>query len=91
MQICSRLTVCGRVQGVGYRWFIQQQATRLGLLGFVRNMPEGEVEIEVSGPPEKVEALVMEARKGPKFSDVTAVVRESTESDDAFDSFEIRL
>jgi len=64
---------------------------RLGLVGFVRNMRDGRVEIEVSGPAEAVEELVQQAREGPTFSHVTNVVRDSGTSDKAYDSFEIQI
>jgi acylphosphatase len=52
-----RIQVSGRVQGVGFRWFTRRAAEQLGLAGRVRNLPDGRVEIEVAGSPERLEAF----------------------------------
>ncbi len=57
--------VTGRVQGVYYRASTQQQAATLGLVGWVRNLPDGDVEFEAEGPQGQIEALLQWARKGP--------------------------
>ena len=64
------IRVGGRVQGVGFRYFTQREARRLGLAGYVRNMPDGDVEMEAEGPAEQVEALAEAVRRGPAGSDV---------------------
>lgn len=60
-----RLRVTGRVQGVGFRWFVKETARRLGLAGWVRNDPDGSVLLEVEGPVDDVERLRAAVRKGP--------------------------
>ncbi|MBI5208906.1 MAG: acylphosphatase [Elusimicrobia bacterium] len=50
-----RAVVCGRVQGVGFRWFVRDAAARLGLAGWVRNLPDGSVELEAEGPDDVIE------------------------------------
>ncbi len=62
--------VGGKVQGVGFRYFTQREARRLGLVGFVRNMPGGDVEMEAEGAAEQVAALVGAVRRGPGGSRV---------------------
>ncbi len=84
----------GRVQGVGYRWFVQKTATRLGIKGYVRNLPDGTVELEAEGNTESLDALVSEMKKGPLGAQVLAVreQRKTLQSDAerTFTDFEIR-
>ncbi len=69
------LLIHGRVQGVGYRAFLQAEAQRRGLSGWTRNLSSGEVEAVVAGPAEAVEALIAACRKGPLGSRVDGIVR----------------
>lgn len=69
-----RIWVNGRVQGVGFRWFTRRAAQEVGsLAGRVRNLPDGRVEVEVAGEPERVEALRQRLRQGPSGSRVTGL------------------
>lgn len=70
---CRHLVVHGRVQGVGYRWSMVQQARPLGLRGWVRNRLDGTVEALVEGAPAAVQALVDWAHRGPEGARVTRV------------------
>ncbi|WP_447971434.1 acylphosphatase [Nitrospira sp. M1] len=72
-QVRAHIVVDGRVQGVSYRAFTQQQASRLHLHGWVRNLPSGQVECEVEGPPEFVESFLTFLRKGPALAQVAHV------------------
>jgi len=65
-----RLRVRGRVQGVGYRWSLIQEAKRLGVNGWVRNRRDGSVEAVVAGNALAVEAIVAWAKAGPPGSSV---------------------
>ena len=65
--------VIGRVQGVGFRWFVRQQARRWGVRGWVRNRPDGSVEISAAGPSEALEGLMAGVRRGPPGADVAEV------------------
>ena len=67
------LTVTGRVQGVSFRAYAEQEAARLGLAGWVRNEPGGEVAAHVEGEPAAVDAFVQWCREGPRLARVTAV------------------
>ena len=62
--------VGGRVQGVGFRYFTRREARRLGLAGYVRNRPDGDVEMEAEGPAGQVDALAEAVRRGPPGSRV---------------------
>ena len=68
-----RLRVIGRVQGVGFRWYVRAEAARLGLAGWVRNQPDGSVEVAVDGPPGARDALVGALRRGPPSAVVDRV------------------
>ena len=65
--------VRGRVQGVGFRWHVREIARRLGLRGWVRNCPDGAVEIAAEGSDESIQRLQEELRKGPPGAVVSSV------------------
>jgi acylphosphatase len=67
--------VAGRVQGVGFRWFIREEARRLGVAGWVRNLPTGEVEVLAEGDEAVLSALARTIGKGPPGSRVEVVHR----------------
>lgn len=57
--------ISGRVQGVGFRWFVREEARRLGLSGWVANLPSGEVEVEAGGEQSSLERLRRALQVGP--------------------------
>jgi acylphosphatase len=69
----ARLIVGGRVQGVGFRQQTVVEAQRLGVHGWVRNLPDGRVEALAEGPKEAVESLVAWCRHGPKAARVDEI------------------
>jgi acylphosphatase len=83
------IRVEGRVQGVGYRAFVEMRAVELGLSGWVRNRRDGSVEAVLQGSPEAVEASLDACRAGPPASRV-ARVDIIGEGVGAFDGFEVR-
>ena len=68
-----RYLVRGRVQGVGFRWFVEAEARTLGLAGWVRNNPDGCVEVLAVGSREQLVALRSRLQQGPRASRVDAV------------------
>lgn len=65
--------VSGRVQGVGFRWYVRVAGRRLGLAGWVRNREDGTVEVAASGPQDKLDELRRQVRRGPDASEVSEV------------------
>ncbi len=68
-----RLLISGRVQGVWYRRWTVDTAKDLGLVGWVRNLPTGQVEALVKGEADKVDILVKLCNEGPEHANVTSV------------------
>jgi acylphosphatase len=72
----------GRVQGVGFRWFVQREASELALRGWVRNTEDGHVEVVAAGDAEDVDELRTTLRRGPRGSRVDRIIEHSlTESE----------
>jgi acylphosphatase len=71
-----RVVVTGRVQGVGFRWFVHSRAVELGLAGWVRNRVDGAVEAFAAGPEAPLGLLVAALREGPSRARVDDVVVE---------------
>jgi len=68
-----RVRVRGRVQGVSFRASTQDEAVRLGLMGWVRNERDGSVVLEAQGPAARVDALVAWCHQGPALAAVVAL------------------
>jgi acylphosphatase len=71
-----RWVVVGQVQGVGFRYFARQTAQALGVRGWVRNLPDGYVEVQAAGAPDRLECLKAELLRGPRGSRVEDVEEE---------------
>jgi acylphosphatase len=65
--------VRGRVQGVGFRWFVRERARALGLAGWVKNLADGAVEIAAAGPESAIDTLIAAVRVGPPGAEVSSV------------------
>lgn len=72
-KVLYKITVTGRVQGVGYRHSARTTARYFGLKGFVKNMPDGSVYIEAEGSRNQLDEFVAWCRKGPGFGHVDNV------------------
>jgi acylphosphatase len=68
-----RAVVYGRVQGVFFRAFVSRRARELGLTGYVRNLPEGTVEVQAEGERDKLEKLIIALQAGPPGAGVEKV------------------
>jgi len=80
--IICHVVARGRVQGVGYRAFVEDEAYRRGLHGWVRNRRDGSVEAVFAGPRTAVDAMIEVCRRGPMSARVDALYqREGTETD----------
>ncbi len=68
-----RYVVSGRVQGVGFRWFVEREAAQLGITGWVRNCENGDVEVLATGTPDQHNVLRHQLQQGPRASRVDLV------------------
>jgi len=84
-----RYLVKGRVQGVGYRYFVLREAEGLGVAGFARNLPDGSVEVVAEGDDARLSQLEERLKKGPSFARVSGVERAEVPPRGA-DGFHIR-
>ncbi len=74
-----RYYVAGMVQGVGFRYFAQRVAGRLGVAGYAKNLPDGRVEVYAVGTGEQLRALRGELERGPRMASVSEVAEEEAE------------
>ncbi|WP_263383673.1 acylphosphatase [Granulicella arctica] len=74
--------VKGRVQGVGFRWFVHREAAEIGLRGWVRNTADGHVEIVAAGKPEELNDLKTALHKGSRGSRVDRVLEHELEENE---------
>jgi acylphosphatase len=79
--VIRQVTIRGRVQGVGYRYWVEQQAMAHALEGWVRNRRDGSVEALFAGPADAVVELISRCRRGPSTARVEAVAQEPGEAD----------
>jgi acylphosphatase len=83
-------TVSGRVQGVGFRWFVQRLAARLEVDGWVANTADGTVRVVAEGTPGGLEALLAALQQGPSGAEVAAVDERWVEATGSISGFSIR-
>jgi acylphosphatase len=73
----ARYVVQGRVQGVGYRYFVLRHAEELGLAGYAKNQADGTVEVVAEGADSALQELEERLNEGPSFAHVSGVEREA--------------
>jgi acylphosphatase len=84
-----RFIVRGRVQGVGFRWFVEREAHILGIAGWVRNNPDGSVEVLAMGSRDQLSGLRSRLREGPRAARVDDVEELEAEQISGLTSFRI--
>jgi len=90
MRRARRFLISGRVQGVGFRFFTEEAASREGLHGWVRNLPDGRVEASAEGDGEALERFERRLREGPRGARVERVEIDETTPDGRDTGFFIR-
>lgn len=86
-----RIVVSGLVQGVGYRYFVMRAARSLGIVGYVKNLHNGNVEIIAEGETGPLNQLIEEVKTGPCSCDVRDLKIEWLELTGTFDGFDVRF
>ena len=81
----------GRVQGVGFRWFVQREAAGLDLRGWVRNTEDGEVEVVAAGEPAELDELRATLRRGPRGARVDRLVEHHLNENEVQDLHSFRI
>lgn len=86
----ARAWISGRVQGVCFRYYTVEEARRLGVDGWVRNLPDGRVELVAEGEPDRVEALLEWCHRGPSSARVVDVEVADEAPEGELDGFTVR-
>lgn len=89
-QVQLQATIKGRVQGVGFRAFVVENAVALGVTGWARNRWDGSVEVLAEGERERLEKLLVALRRGPRISNVTKIYQEWRDASGDFSSFHVK-
>ena len=85
----KRIVVHGRVQGVGFRFFVRDAGMRLGLVGNVSNLPDSTVEIIVEGNPKRIAEFIAEVQKGPSLARVERLEIQDLPGGGSYSTFHI--
>lgn len=88
--ICRTYWIRGRVQGVGFRNFVQKAATSLGVSGYAKNLDDGRVEVFAQGTAAQMDALEGELYRGPRWAEVRGVDKEESTARAVRTGFQIR-
>jgi len=88
--LARHFVVRGRVQGVGFRWFVEREAHMLQIAGWVRNNPDGTVEVLAQGTRDQLAGLHSRLREGPRAARVDEVEVSNAEPSAGLSSFQIR-
>jgi acylphosphatase len=88
-KVARKFLISGGVQGVGYRFFAQRAAARHQVVGYVRNLPDGRVEVLVEGLAESVESFKHDLATGPAFATVEHIEEVNVEPTGTYTLFRI--
>jgi len=86
----KRYVVRGRVQGVGYRYFVVGAAEQLGVVGFVRNLSNGDVEVHAEADAVTLQVFKRELEHGPRMARVTEIIEKEIPPSDLYSTFIVR-
>ena len=89
--VCAKITISGVVQGVGYRYFAMRKANQYGLNGYVKNLYNEDVEIEVEGGRGLVNDFIGELKVGPMSGRVSNVMVEWKEYQNKYNKFDVKF
>jgi acylphosphatase len=89
-QVRARILIEGRIQGMNFRYNTQHQATKLELVGFVRNLSDGRIEIDVQGEQEKVDKLLAWCQEEPHSSHIKSILFRYDEPSERYSDFVVR-
>jgi acylphosphatase len=87
--LARRFLARGRVQGVGYRWFAIRAAERLGVVGYARNLPNGDVEVHAQAEESALQSFKQELQRGPHGARVTEVGEQELPVSNSYSAFHI--
>ena len=87
MRLCVRIK--GRVQGVGYRYFVKEAARKMSVTGWVRNLPGGDVEAEAQGDEKTLKQFVKELKEGHSWARVDSIQSEKLPEKPGESAFEV--
>lgn len=87
--ISRKFRIRGAVQGVGYRYFAQRSAARHQVVGYVRNLPDGSVEVHAEGPQKAVDEFKLDLAAGPSMAVVELISETVLEPTAAYSSFRV--
>jgi acylphosphatase len=85
-----KFVLSGRVQGVGFRYFAHSKARTYNITGYVKNTPDGRVEILCQGKPDDLDGFIRLIKEGPSFSNVENVDEAELKESPYYDYFEIK-
>jgi acylphosphatase len=90
LTLARRFLVRGRVQGVGFRWFAEREAHILQIAGWVRNNPDGSVEVLAMGTREQLSGMRSRLREGPRAARVDDIEESEAEPVAGLNTFQVR-
>ncbi|HLD05508.1 MAG TPA: acylphosphatase [Candidatus Nanoarchaeia archaeon] len=86
---CLHIYISGKVQGVSFRYYLMKEAQRLGILGWVKNLEDGRMEVIAQSKSEALQEFLRHCRKGPPYAEVERVDMEEVPEQE-LDGFEVK-